>query len=266
MILTSAFTVFTLGLRHGADPDHLAAIDNLTRNAVEHRPSLSRFVGTLFASGHAVMVLAIAALLGYLGSRLSAHSQAIETIGTWVSIVVLLAIAAVNLRQLASGDTDRVTGLKARLLPNALRNGNNPWLAVPIGVLFGFGFETSSQVATYAIALGADAGVAGALLVASMFSVGMTCTDTLDSMLVHRLVTYRAGRLPRVMRVWILSVALFAVAIAAYELLGVLGIRAGIPDFAVSAFLVGTLLAVFLWIVLSTRPIRRVDSVVEQVP
>jgi nickel/cobalt transporter (NiCoT) family protein len=266
MILTSAFTVFALGLRHGADPDHLAAIDNLTRNAVEERPSLSRFIGTLFASGHAIMVLAIAALLGYLGARLSAHAQLIETTGTWVSIAVLVLIAALNLRQLAAGETDRIAGAKTRLLPRALRNAGNPWLAIPIGVLFGFGFETSSQIATYAVAIGADAGVVGALLVASMFSVGMTCTDTLDSVLVHRLVTYRAGRLPRVMRVWLLSVTLFALAIAGYELLGVLGIHPGIPDIAVSALLVGTLLAVFLWIFLTTRQMRRIDSLVEQLP
>jgi nickel/cobalt transporter (NiCoT) family protein len=266
MILTSAFTVFALGLRHGADPDHLAAIDNLTRNAVEERPSLSRFIGTLFASGHAIMVLAIAALLGYLGARLSAHAQLIETTGTWASIAVLVLIAALNLRQLAAGETDRIAGAKTRLLPRALRNAGNPWLAIPIGVLFGFGFETSSQIATYAVAIGADAGVVGALLVASMFSVGMTCTDTLDSVLVHRLVTYRAGRLPRVMRVWLLSVTLFALAIAGYELLGVLGIHPGIPDIAVSALLVGTLLAVFLWIFLTTRQMRRIDSLVEQLP
>jgi nickel/cobalt transporter (NiCoT) family protein len=266
MIITSAFTVFTLGLRHGADPDHLAAIDNLTRNSAAARPSLSRFVGTFFASGHAVMVLAIAALLGYLGSRLTPHAQLIETAGTWISIAVLIVIASLNLRQIAGGETDRIAGAKTRLLPRALRNGNNPWLAIPAGLLFGFGFETSSQIATYAVALGADAGVLGALLVASMFSVGMTCTDTLDSVLVHRLVTYRAGRLPRVMRVWLLSVTAFAFAVAAYELLGVLGIEPGIPDIAVSALLVGTLLAVFIWIFLSTRPMRRIDSIVEQLP
>jgi nickel/cobalt transporter (NiCoT) family protein len=255
MIVTSAFTVFTLGLRHGADPDHLAAIDNLTRNSVERRPSLSRFIGTLFASGHTIMVLAIAALVGYFGSRLSAHSQLIETSGTWVSIGVLLLMAALNLRQLAAGETDRIAGAKTRLLPRALRDGANPWLAIPIGLLFGFGFETSSQVATYAIAFGAEAGVGGALLVGSMFCLGMTCTDTLDSLLVHRLVTYRSGRLPRVMRVWILSVTFFAIAIAGYELLGVLGIQSGIPDLAVSALLAGTLLSVFLWIFLSTGAI-----------
>ncbi|MBV8171018.1 MAG: hypothetical protein JO219_03710, partial [Candidatus Eremiobacteraeota bacterium] len=69
------FTVFVLGLRHGADPDHLAAIDNLTRNSLGARERLSRFVGTLFAGGHSMMVLSIAALAGLLGSRLAQHGQ-----------------------------------------------------------------------------------------------------------------------------------------------------------------------------------------------
>jgi len=260
MILTSAFTVFALGLRHGADPDHLAAIDNLTRNSLTRRPSLSRFAGTLFAGGHTIMVLAIAALIGYLGSRFSAQSHAIEIAGTWTSIVVLLAIAALNVRQLYLGQTDRVAGAKARLIPAALRNATNPWLAVPVGLLFGFGFETSSQIAAYAVAFGVEAGVAGALIVGAMFCLGMMTTDTLDSILIHRLVSYRAGRLPQIMRVWIWSVTIFAVAVAAYELVQVLGWTPPVPDLSVSAVLVGSLLAVFVWVFLSTRPSRPVEN------
>ena len=96
-----AFSVFVLGLRHGADPDHLAAIDNLTRNSLSVRNHLSRFAGALFAGGHSVMVLSIAALAGLLGSRISVHGALLETIGTWVSIATLFAIVALNLRQLA---------------------------------------------------------------------------------------------------------------------------------------------------------------------
>ncbi|MDQ6929976.1 MAG: hypothetical protein M3126_04845 [Candidatus Eremiobacteraeota bacterium] len=267
MIFTSAFTVYALGLRHGADPDHLAAIDNLTRNSIEKKPFLSRFVGTLFAGGHTVMVLAIAALVGYLGSRFATHAAIVERIGTWISIVVLLLIAAINLRQLALGQTDRIAGAKTRLLPKFLREGNSPWLAIPVGLLFGFGFETSSQVAAYAVAFGADAGILGALLVGSMFCAGMITTDTLDSVLIHRLVSYRAGRLPRVMRVWIWSVTIFAVAVAAYEFAQVLGWTPPVPDISVSAILVLGLLAVFIWVFYTTRPVRA-DSpnLTEQLP
>lgn len=265
MIFSSSFTVYALGLRHGADPDHLAAIDNLTRNSMDRAPRLSRFIGALFAGGHTVMVLAIAALVGYLGTRFAGHGALIERIGTWISIVVLLAIAAINLRQLASGNNDRIFGMKARMLPTALRNGTSPWLAVPIGLLFGFGFETSSQIATYAVAFGADAGVLGALVVGSMFCAGMVCTDTLDSLFIHRIVSYRSGSLPRVMRVWIWSVTIFAVAVAAYELAQALGWKPPVSDLTVSIILVSMLLGVFGWIFLATRRSRR-SPLLEQIP
>lgn len=263
MIGTAAFTVYALGLRHGADPDHLAAIDNMTRNSIARAPRLSRFIGTLFAGGHTVMVLSIAILVGFLGTRFAGHGAAVEKAGTWMSIVVLLAIAALNLRQLHSGDTDRVAGVKARLLPRSLRTATSPLVAIPVGLLFGFGFETSSQVATYALAFGAEAGIAGAVAIGATFCAGMVCTDTLDSLFVHRIVSYRNGRLPRVMRVWIWSVTLFAVAVAAYELAQLLGWKPPFPDIAVSITLVAALVAVFGWIFFATRTLR-VDPPMEQ--
>ncbi len=266
MISTGAFTVFALGLRHGADPDHLAAIDNMTRNSVRRRPLLSRFIGAIFAGGHSVMVLSIAALVGYVGARFTAHSQTIENIGTAISIAVLLVIAAFNIRQLRLGQTDRIAGAKTRLLPAVLRNATSPWVALPVGLLFGFGFETSSQVAAYAVAFGVDAGVGGALLVGSMFCAGMLCTDTLDSLFIHHLVTYRAGRLPQVMRLWIWSVTFFAIGVAAYELAQLLGWKSPIPDIAVSGVLVGALLAIFAGIFLSMRSGGSAPAVLELTP
>jgi high-affinity nickel-transport protein len=256
MIGLSAFAVFALGLRHGADPDHLAAIDNVTRNAYVRTPLLSRFVGTMFAGGHSIMVLALSALIGLLGARFAAHGAVIEVIGTWISIVVLLAIAFLNIRQLRSGDTDRVMGAKTRLLPRALREGTSAFLAIPIGLLFGFGFETSSQVATYAVAFGANAGIWGALLVGSMFCLGMIVTDTLDSVLVHRLVSYRSTRLPNVMRVWIVSVAILAVLVAVYELTQMLGWQPPVTDLEVSGVLVASLAAVFIYVFVNTRTLQ----------
>lgn len=252
MIFTGAFTVFALGLRHGADPDHLAAIDNITRGSARYRPTLSRFIGTLFAGGHSVMVLSIAALVGFLGARFAAHAAAIESIGTVISIIVLLFLAAINIRQLRSGAGDRIAGAKTQLLPAALRNANNPWLAVPAGLLFGFGFETSSQVAAYAVAFGADAGIAGALVVGGMFCVGMVCTDTLDSLLVHRLIAYRNGRLPHVMRVWIWSVTIFALGIAAFETAQLLRHPLPVSNLTMSGILVVSLFAVFGWVYYAT--------------
>jgi nickel/cobalt transporter (NiCoT) family protein len=247
-----AFTVFVLGLRHGADPDHLAAIDNVTRNAYVRTPRLSRFVGTLFAGGHSIMVLAISALVGLLGARFAAHGALIETIGSWISIVVLVAVGAMNVQALRAGGS-RVTGAKTRLLPRALRDGTNVLIAIPIGLLFGFGFETSSQIAAYAVAFGANAGAGGALVVGGTFSLGMIATDTLDSLLVHRLVSYRSRELPALMRVWILSVTALAFAVAAYEVAQLAGWRSPLGDLGVSALLVAALVAVFAYVFVRTR-------------
>jgi high-affinity nickel-transport protein len=253
MIGLRAFTVFALGLRHGADPDHLAAIDNVTRNAYTKTPLLSRFVGTLFAGGHSIMVLALSALVGLLGARFAAHGALIETIGTGVSIVVLVGIAVLNLRALRGADTTRLAGAKTRLLPRALRDGTNALFAIPIGLLFGFGFETSSQIATYAVAFGADAGVWGAVIVGFMFCLGMIVTDTLDSVVVHRLLSFRSARLPRIMRVWIGAVTILALAVAVYELLQVCGWQPPLSDLQVSAALVLALTAVFGYVFWQTR-------------
>jgi len=261
VIGVSALAVFALGMRHGADPDHLAAIDNLTRNSYEKRPIASRFVGTLFAGSHSVMVLSIAAIVGLAGTRIGVHGQLVETIGTWISVAVLVLIALANLRQLRRGGGGAIAGMKTRLLPKALRDGTSPWLAVPVGLLFGFGFETSSQVATYAIAFGANSGVLGALFVGAMFCLGMLLTDTLDSVLVHRLVSDRSSRRPQTMRVWIWAVTIVALAVAGYQLAQLVGRPLPVSDLAVSAAIVGALLAVFAYVFASTRHVRVVPIV-----
>ena len=259
MIGLGAFAVFALGLRHGADPDHIAAIDNMTRNSFDRKPWLSRFCGTIFAGGHSIMVLSIAALVGLMGTHLGKYGDTIETIGTWVSIAVLVLIALLNLRQLRSGDV-RIAGVKTRLMPRVLREATSPWVALPVGLLFGFGFETSSQILTYSVAFGVRAGVLGALFVGAMFCLGMICTDTLDSVLVHRLVSDRASLRTTTMRVWIWSVTTVALAVAAYELAQVLGWQSPVPDLYVSFAIVAALLVVFVYVFASTKRDRTQTS------
>ncbi len=169
-----------------------------------------------------------------------------------MSIAVLLAIAAMNVHALRTGSM-RIAGAKTRLLPRSLREGSSALLAIPIGLLFGFGFETSSQIATYAVVFGADAGLAGALFVGAMFSAGMIVTDTLDSVLVHRLISFRSDSLPALMRVWILSVTVLAVVVAVYQLAQILGWHSPVSDLTVSATLVAALVLVFAYVFVRTR-------------
>jgi high-affinity nickel-transport protein len=244
---TVAFSVFVLGLRHGADPDHLAAIDNLTRNSLGARDRLSRFVGALFAGGHSVMVLSIAALAGLLGGQIAVHGALLEAAGTWVSILTLFGIAAINLRHLAINRVGAVAGFKNAMLPKALRAATSPLAAIPIGLLFGLGFDTSSQVATYALALTTGGGVFLGLLIGLVFSLGMAVTDTLDSIMVYKLCTRRPLELVRATRVWIIAVTALALLVGSYELAQALGWQSPVPDLAVSAILVGALFMVFAW-------------------
>ncbi|TAM77738.1 nickel permease [bacterium] len=248
-----AATVFALGLRHGADPDHLAAIDNLTRNSMERHPTLSRFIGALFAGGHSLMVVGIALVIGLIGARLSSHGALLESLGTWISIVTLFLIAGLNIATLRTRKAGAApAGLKSALLPHRLRYATSAYAAIPVGLLFGLGFDTSSQVAAYALAL-TSGGVIAALVVGIVFCLGMATTDTLDSVLVHRLCTQRSADLERVTRHWIVAVTALALAVACFELAQALGWQPPIPDLAVSAILVAALLAVFVWTLATTR-------------
>jgi hypothetical protein len=89
-----------------------------------------------------------------------------------------------------------------------------------------------------------------------MFCLGMICTDTLDSVLVHRLVSDRSSLQPTTMRVWVWSVTLVALVVAAYETAQVLGWRSPVPDIYVSLTIVTALLAVFAYVFVKTHSAR----------
>lgn len=236
--------VFVIGLRHGADPDHLAAIDNLTRNCSERMPRSSRFVGTLFALGHGAMVLATATGAALLGARLEHVSAALERAGAIASIAVLLLMAGLNLATLARGAT---TTVRTRLLPRRLREASHPLLAVPTGALFGLGFETSSQLLAYGAAFSSAHALDGFLLGAT-FCLGMICTDTVDSVAVARVVGRRSAGELRARRVWIGTVTLIALAVAAQESLVLAGISPPVDELALSAITVALIAAAALGI------------------
>jgi hypothetical protein len=81
----------------------------------------------------------------------------------------------------------------------------------------------------------------------------MVCTDTVDSVVVHRLVAFRSDALPSVMRVWIVAVTSLALIVAADEFAQLLGWRPPLGDLALSGVLVGALALVFLYVYLRTR-------------
>lgn len=176
---------FGLGLSHGADPDHLAAIDGMTRVSADRYPLLSRWVGPGFAVGHSLAVLSIAVLIGLAIDHVGGRSDLLRQVGWALSALMLFAIGTINLarqwRETARRTSARATGLINRL------NIIHPLWAIPLGLLFGVGMETASQMSAWALAGSVGHGVSGALLIGGAFSLGMVMTDSLNGLVVRRL-------------------------------------------------------------------------------
>jgi len=240
-LIAALLAAFLLGLRHGADPDHLAAIDNITRRVASDRPLAGKFVGGLFAVGHTVMVLAIAALIGTVGRRLGAFGSGLERAGTWLSIAILIAMAALNLRRLLWSPQSAPAGIRTALVLPLFRESKSALIALPVGFLFGLGFETSSQIAAYVMI--AAGSFIDALCVGAAFCAGMICTDTCDSVLVTKLLGN--GNTARASRAWLWTMTLAAAGVAAYQTLQMYGVALALPQLALSGAIVAALVAVY---------------------
>jgi len=193
-LLGSAMLAWLFGLRHAADADHLAAIDNVVRKLV-HEGQQPRLVGLFFSLGHSTIVVLACALIAF-----SASNTALErfrglggVIGTAVSAGFLVVIAAVNLCTLVGlvrdpATTEASTGdLLARLLRPAMRVIRRPSHMYPLGFLFGLGFDTATEVGLLALAATqAAAGVSfvQVLIFPALFTAGMALVDTADSVLM----------------------------------------------------------------------------------
>ena len=201
-------TAYTLGLRHAFDADHIAAIDNTTRKLMAdgQRP-LS--VGFFFSLGHSTVVFVLALLLS-LGVKALAGPVEDDgstlhgvtgLVGTGVSGMFLFVIAGLNVAVLAGivrvframrrGVFDEseleaqleARGLMSRFLGRFTRAVRAPWQMYPLGILFGLGFDTATEVALLFLA----AGAAGSglpwyaiLCLPVLFAAGMSLLDTID--------------------------------------------------------------------------------------
>jgi high-affinity nickel-transport protein len=201
-------TAYTLGMRHAFDADHIAAIDNTTRKLMEEgRRPLS--VGFWFSLGHSSVVMALCLLLaagvralaGQVGSEDSALQQITGVIGVTVSGVFLLLIGLINLgvlrrllgvwRGMRSGTYDEAEleatlnsrGAMNRILGRFTRAVRKPWHMYPVGLLFGLGFDTATEVSLLVLAGGAAAFALpwyAILTLPILFAAGMSLLDTID--------------------------------------------------------------------------------------
>src|ERR1700712_2478545 len=122
-LLVLALVAGVLGMRHGVDADHLAAIDAMTRCNAEARPALARRTGLWFSIGHGAVVLAVAFAVASTAHAWAAP-QWLEPFGAWASIAMLALLGALNLlawRQAAPGTPVTLAGWRSTLFDGALR-------------------------------------------------------------------------------------------------------------------------------------------------
>ena len=205
------FVAYMLGLRHAFDADHIAAVDDTVRLLMQ-KGKRPLGIGFFFSLGHSTIVLALAVALVFAAALVRQHlpgwQEAGGLIGAGVSGTFLCLIGALNLLVLI--DIARVwrgaktqphshahiddllaqRGLLNRLFGQRLRRLiKHSWQMYPLGLLFGLGFDTASEVTLLAMTAGASAGhlpIGAVLCLPVLFAAGMTVMDTTDGVLMTK--------------------------------------------------------------------------------
>ncbi|MEU9321066.1 HoxN/HupN/NixA family nickel/cobalt transporter [Streptomyces sp. NPDC048295] len=252
-------TAYTLGMRHAFDADHIAAIDNTTRKLM-HEGQRPLSVGFWFSLGHSSIVFALAVLLslgikalaGPVENDDSSLHDVTGWIGTTVSGTFLYAIAIINLvilagiwkvfRGMRRGHFDEAAleeqlnnrGFMNRILGRLMKSINKPWQMYPLGLLFGLGFDTATEIALLVLAgTGAASGLPwyAILCLPVLFAAGMSLLDTIDGSFMNFAYGWAFSKPVRKvyynLTITGLSVAV-ALIIGTVELLGLIGEKAGL--------------------------------------
>jgi high-affinity nickel-transport protein len=263
---------YTFGLRHAFDADHIAAVDNATRKLIAdnaardaagsgpRRKPLS--VGFWFSLGHSTIVFALAFLLSVgvksLVGPVEDNSSKLHTItrviGPSVSGVFLWVLGVLNLaallgilrvfREMRAGRYDEAElerrldsrGFMNRFLGGLTKTVTRPWNIYPVGVLFGLGFDTATEVGLLVLAGGAAAfnlPFYSILVLPILFAAGMCLMDTIDGVFMNAAYGWAFARPVRKvfynLTITAISV-LVALVIGTIELVGVLADRLSITS------------------------------------
>ena len=252
-------TAYTLGMRHAFDADHIAAIDNTTRKLMgEGSRPLS--VGFWFSLGHSSVVFIMVALLAFgvrtlaaqLGNDQSALQRTTSVWGTSISGLFLVLIGLVNLaaligilkvfRGMRRGHFDEAAfeeqldkrGFLNRILGGVTKAVTKPLHMYPVGLLFGLGFDTVTEVGLLVVAGGAAAASLpwwGILTIPILFAAGMSLLDTIDGSFMNFAYGWAFSKPIRKIyyniTITALSVAV-ALLIGGIELISVLSAKLGI--------------------------------------
>jgi nickel/cobalt transporter (NiCoT) family protein len=205
---------YTFGMRHAFDADHIAAIDNTTRKLLEDGGRKPLSVGFWFSLGHSTVVFGLAFLLavgvrtlaGEVGDDNSVLHAITGVVGATVSglflwllgifnLVALVGIVRIFLR-MRSGLFDEAElevqlnkrGLINRLLGGLTRSIRKPWHIYPVGILFGLGFDTATEVGLLVLAGGSAAFQLpwyAILILPIIFAAGMSLLDATDGVFMN---------------------------------------------------------------------------------
>jgi nickel/cobalt transporter (NiCoT) family protein len=209
LLLGAATLAYSFGLRHAFDADHVAAIDNVTRKLMqEGRQPLT--AGLFFSLGHSTIVVALSIAIAVATTALQGRFEAFKSFGgvagALVSALFLFAIAIANIVVLMSlwrtfkivksggrfveEELDLMLanrGLLGRLFRRFFRLIERIWQTYPLGVLFGLGFDTATEVGLLGISASqASQGLSiwSIMVFPALFTAGMTLIDTTDNILM----------------------------------------------------------------------------------
>src|SRR5262245_22135544 len=259
---------YTFGLRHAFDADHIAAVDNTTRKLLaERRDRQPLSLGFWFSLGHSTIVFTLALLLSFGVKAMvgpvenddSALHSVTGVIGASVSGVFLWILGLLNLavllgilrvfRDMRSGRYDEgeleaqldKRGFMNRILGGLTKSIRKPWQIYPVGVLFGLGFDTATEVGLLVMAGGAAAfnlPFYAILVLPVLFAAGMCLADTVDGVLMNIAYGWAFARPVRKIfyNITITSISVaVALIIGTIELVGVLADEAHITSGPVAA-------------------------------
>lgn len=205
------------GLKHGFDADHLASIDGLARLQTRHgRTRLAALSGMLFSSGHGLMILLAAWLLEWSGiGRLPLW---LDSLGSWISIIFLVCIGIVNLRNALQAPDARTVRAASPLGQWIMRLPIPHGLAgsLMVGALFALSLDAMTIAAWFGLAGSRHGGMPATLLLALSFAFGMIVTDTLNGFLVAKLILRSEQFVQRARRLFSLLVACSALLVAGF--------------------------------------------------
>jgi high-affinity nickel-transport protein len=255
-LLGTAFLAYVLGLRHAVDADHIATIDNVVRKLM-HDGKRPFAVGLFFSLGHslsiALAVAAIAAAAFALAGPLQGFKSIGSMIGSGTSAFFLLVIAATNLvilrgvwlsfrrarrgEPVAEQELDLLLsgrGFLARIFRPLFRMVSHSWQMFPIGLLFGLGFDTATEISLFTVAASQASGgmtFGTVMIFPALFTAGMTLVDTADSALM--VGAYGWAFLNPIRKIWYnLTITAISVAVALFiggiEALGLVAGKLGL--------------------------------------